>query len=78
MFLQHKFTNDLIEILNIQDLYDPCIDEVMGQNHCGQEMQDPELFLKSELMFPSGEMLPRCWLDRHYRQMQAMKEEALV
>jgi hypothetical protein len=30
-------------------------------------MQDPEKFAKSELQFPSGEPLPRCWLDAHYR-----------
>ena len=78
MFLQHKFTNDLIEILNIQELYDPCVDQVTGQNHCGEEMQDPELFRKSELVFPSGEALPHCWLDRHYRQKQLTNNVALV
>jgi hypothetical protein len=31
-------------------------------------MQDPEKFDKAEIEFPSGEDLPRCWLDSHYRE----------
>jgi hypothetical protein len=30
-------------------------------------MQDPEDYPKSELMFPSGEPLPRCWIEPNYR-----------
>ena len=33
----------------------------------GEEIQDPEKFNKSDLMFLSGEALPRCWMDSHYR-----------
>ena len=40
----------------------------MGQYHAGEEMQDPEIFLKSELIFPSGEPLPVCWIDPHYNE----------
>ena len=32
-------------------------------------MQDPEKFLKSELVFPSGEPLPQCWLDPDYKHI---------
>jgi hypothetical protein len=41
---------------------------VVGRFHAGEEMQDPEKFTKKEMLFPSGEELPRCWLDAHYRE----------
>ncbi len=68
MFVQQKSTNNLIEVLTLQDLYDPCRQEIIGQSHAGEEMQEPISYLKSELIFPSGEELPRCWLDPHYRE----------
>lgn len=37
-----------------------------GRLHAGEELQDPEPFAKKELRFPSGETLPRCWLDPSY------------
>lgn len=30
MFLKHKQTDDLIELIRIQDVYDPCLSEVIG------------------------------------------------
>ena len=33
--------------------------------------EDPmEKFAKADLQFPSGEPLPRCWLDAHYRDQE--------
>lgn len=71
MFVQQKSTNNLIEVLTLQDLYDPCCQEIIGQNHAGEEMQEPSSYLKSELIFPSGEEFPRCWLDPHYREARS-------
>lgn len=31
-----------------------------------EELQDPGPLHKGELFFPSGEALPRCWIDPHY------------
>ncbi|MEM8778450.1 MAG: acetyltransferase [Cyanobacteria bacterium P01_G01_bin.49] len=67
MFLQHKPGEDDIEVLNIDHLYDPCETQISGRFHSGEELQDPEPFNKSELTFPSGEPLPRCWTDADYR-----------
>ncbi|ACB52089.1 unknown [Crocosphaera subtropica ATCC 51142] len=67
MFLQHKPSGDVIEVLNVDHLYDPCETKIVGRYHCGEEMQDPEPFMKSELTFPSGESLPRCWVEPNYR-----------
>ncbi|MEZ9542669.1 acetyltransferase [Vibrio sp. 10N.286.48.C11] len=42
-------------------------DSIEGRFQAGEEQQDPEMFKKSELMFMSGEELPRCWTDPNYR-----------
>lgn len=67
MFLKHKPSNSLVEVLTLHELWDPCIHEITGRYHAGQEMQEPESFLKTELVFPSNEVLPQCWIDPHYR-----------
>ncbi|MDJ0737063.1 MAG: acetyltransferase [Nostocaceae cyanobacterium] len=81
MFLMHKPTGDIIEILTLDKLFNPCIKEVTGVDHLGQEMQDPASYQKMELAFPSGEALPRCWFDSHYRETMTAtpyKEKTLV
>ncbi|MCX7594675.1 MAG: acetyltransferase [Fischerella sp.] len=70
MFLMHKPSGDLIEILTLDQLFNPCVQEVTGIDHFGEEMQEPASYLKKEMVFPSGESLPRCWLDAHYRETQ--------
>ncbi|MBD2437835.1 acetyltransferase [Nostoc sp. FACHB-110] len=67
MLLQVKDTSDLVKINNIQELIDPNIDTVNAQDQQGQEEQQPESFKKANLVFPSGESLPRCWVDAEYR-----------
>lgn len=67
MFLKEKTSGDLVEILNTAALFDPFQKEVSGRFHRGEEMPDPELFAKNALIFPSGEELPRCWVDPDYR-----------
>jgi hypothetical protein len=67
MFLKHKPSGDLVEVLNAHDLFDPCRMEINGRFHAGEEMQDPRTFQKLELIFPSGEDLPLCWVDPDYR-----------
>ena len=68
MFLKHKSTGDIIEILTLDKLFNPCVTDVTGVDHFGEEMQDPASYQKMELAFPSGEALPRCWIDSHYRE----------
>ncbi len=67
MFLKERTSGDLIDILTLQELFDPFLGEVVGRNQLGEEVQDLEKFKKTELTFPSGEALPKCWLDPHYR-----------
>ena len=66
MFLRHKRSGDLVEVLNPENLHDPCQPEITGRFHSGEEMQEPETFAKSSLIFPSGEPLPLCWVDADY------------
>lgn len=67
MFLRHTQTGDLVEVLDLSVMVDPCQDSLSGRLHAGEEMQDAAEFRKSELAFPSGESLPRCWVDPGYR-----------
>jgi hypothetical protein len=67
MLLKHKEMGTLIEIHDIESLINPAVDKVEGQDQAGQEEQDPTPFVKTNLTFPSGEELPRCWLDANYK-----------
>lgn len=68
MYLKHKASGDLVEIMDLAALFDPCRAEVTGRFHSGEEMQDPDSFSKSGLVFPSDEGLPRCWSDPAYKK----------
>jgi hypothetical protein len=67
MYLKQKHEGHLIEVLSIADLVNPRHPTVAGRSHYGEEIQEPENFSKSDLEFASGEALPRCWVDAHYR-----------
>ena len=67
MFLKHKGVGDLVEVLDVKGLVDPFQTKVAGRYHAGEEMQEPANFDKADLLFPSGESLPKCWVDPDYR-----------
>ena len=67
MYLKHQPSGNLIEVLDIQALVNPCHGRVTGRFHAGEELQEEDQFSKSELVFPSEEHLPNCWLDPEYR-----------
>jgi hypothetical protein len=67
MFLMYKLNGNLVEVMKPSDVYDPCLREILGRFHAGEELQEIETFLKSDMVFPSGETLPICWLDPNYR-----------
>jgi hypothetical protein len=68
MLLQDKETGNLVEINDLQALISPNQDTVTVQSQSGQEEQDPEPLNKANLVFPSGENLPRCWVDANYQK----------
>lgn len=67
MLLQYTKTKTLVEVLDAQELINPLKDKIFGKIQSGQEEQEPEEFNKNDLIFPSGENLPRCWLDADYQ-----------
>ncbi len=68
MFMKDKKSGNLVELLGLSELFDPFHEKVVGRFHAGEEMADPANFIKADLSFPSGENLPRCWVDPDYRQ----------
>jgi len=73
MFLKDKASGKAVEVLGLNELFDPGHPRIVGRYHAGEELQDPEKFDKANLAFCSGESLPRCWLDTHYRDEAARR-----
>jgi len=67
MYLKHKLSGDLVEVSDISSVIDPMNNNILARFHRGEEMQDEESISKDQLQFPSGESLPRCWVDANYR-----------
>ena len=68
MYLKEIKSGDLVEITALEALIDPCKQQVQGRLHAGEELQDQQNFAKRDLVFPSTEPLPRCWLDPDYKR----------
>ncbi len=71
MFLRHAPTKDLVEALDLQEIFDPFVERVSARTQAGEDTMDVGKYEKSDLLFPSGEQLPRCWRDSHYREHTA-------
>ncbi len=67
MFLKNRHNGNMVDVTTMSDLTNLYHDKVSGQYQAGEELQDAEEFNKSELVFLSGEDLPRCWTDPNYR-----------
>ncbi|AGA91292.1 hypothetical protein Thimo_2568 [Thioflavicoccus mobilis 8321] len=67
MFLKQANNDKLVEVLGLRDLFNPLLPNVVGRYHAGEEVQEAETFAKNDLVFQSGEPLPKCWTDVHYR-----------
>ncbi|WNC69219.1 acetyltransferase [Thalassotalea nanhaiensis] len=70
MFLKHRNNGDMVDVSDISDLTNLFHQRVSGRYQAGEELQDPEEFNKADLVFLSGEELPRCWLDPDYRSQK--------
>ena len=73
MFLKDTSNDDLVEVLTTKVLFDPFCSSLVGRYQRGEDPQDPQTFNKSSLAFPSGEALPRCWVDAHYRDNELQR-----
>ena len=67
MFLKHVPTGDLIDVVNLDELFDPTQAQVQGRDQAGQEEQEVATYPKEQLAFPSGEPLPQSWKSANYR-----------
>jgi len=67
MLLKHRRDHTLIRVSKPEELIDPFQKSIQGQQKAGEEEQPPQAFDKSQLIFPSGESLPQCWMDPNYR-----------
>ena len=67
MLLKQKSTGHMVEVLSLVDLINLNRTDIVGRYQEGEEQQDPQKFDKDDLLFLSGESLPRCWTDPHYR-----------
>ena len=67
MFLKDTASGDLVQVIDLKELVDPHADQVTVRFQAGEEVGDPIKAAKTGLSFPSGEALPKCWLDPHYR-----------
>lgn len=56
----------LIEIQDVEMLFNPNQQEIVGRIQSGEEEQDPATYGKVNLTFLSGEDLPLCWMDVNY------------
>jgi hypothetical protein len=67
MLLQLKDNGELVKVVDVQELIDPNRDNIRAKEQQGQEEQQADYYQKEQLAFPSGENLPRCWMDANYR-----------
>jgi hypothetical protein len=70
MFLKNRNNGDIVDVENLCDLTNLFHDKVLGSYQVGEELQDPQEFNKVDLIFLSGEELPKCWTDPQYRKRQ--------
>ena len=67
MLLRQKSTGHMLEVVDIVELMNLNHKDVPGRIQEGEEQQDTARYKKTDLVFLSGEALPRCWTDPHYR-----------
>ena len=70
MLLRNRKNGEMIDVINVNELADLFKSTVQGRYQAGEELPEPEQVNKADLIFLSGEELPRCWMDPHYRDGQ--------
>ena len=73
MYLKHEPTGELVEVIDLQDVINPHASTIRARAHGGEPIQKIKDFIKAELVFPSDEPLPKCWLTgiRHHNHAAA-------
>lgn len=73
MLLKLRKDKRLVTVENTDELINPFHGTLHVRPQWGEEEQEAEIYSKTDLCFPSGEDLPRCWLDEHYRDEEVAK-----
>jgi len=68
MLLRHTPGEELVEALDPREVFDPFVKTISVRMQAGEDTMDMGRCSKSDLCFPSGEPLPLCWRDSHYRE----------
>ena len=74
MFLKQIESDHLVEVMQPEELVDPSRSTFTGRLNIGEELPEPSCFDKARVCFPSGEPLPRCWVDVHYRDDELQRK----
>jgi len=67
VFLKDMNNGDLVDVIDVSALMDPSVGDISVRYQSGEEVGDPMATSKEHLVFPSGEALPECWRNVHYR-----------
>jgi len=70
MLMKLKRSGALVEVKALNELWDPYAVDVLACVQRGEEAQDAEPIDKQDLCFLSGEPIPCCWRDPHYRDSE--------
>lgn len=77
MLLKLREDKRLVKVEDLKALQNPFQSEIEARLQYGEEEQDPRPYNKEALCFPSGEALPRCWRDAHYRDEEVEKHRMM-
>jgi hypothetical protein len=70
MLLRQRSTGHILAVHDLDQLFSIFHGEVLVRDQVGEEEQEPEPVPKADLVFLSGEALPRCWTDPDYRETE--------
>ena len=73
MLLRQRSNGHMVEVLGVVDLINPNKPDIIGRYQEGEEQSDPVKINKHDLTFLSGEDMPRCWVDTHYRDSELLR-----
>ncbi|MCB1787867.1 MAG: acetyltransferase [Chromatiaceae bacterium] len=73
MLLKERKTDELVEVIDSEALFDPFKTQLKGRYNAGEELPEPRMFDKADLVFCSNESLPRCWMDPEYRKAEMIR-----
>jgi hypothetical protein len=68
MYLKHIPSEELVEVIDLQDVVNPFSSSVLARSYKGDKQQRAERYPKGELVFPSGEALPLCWTQGTFHE----------